>query len=387
MRGREHFIQILRARLLAVLGAGAPAHFLILLGGYGLGKTFTLLTLRSKLKDPSFLDHDYKILPTLVKALPPRPPARYAQYLLSKMFDDLKPELAELRKEIAQVGVDEESFLNEINPSVRNAILNIAGPHENTAIEWFRCFSLRRDQQKLINVNFNINSDDRALEVFFEFLKTMKLLKYQALVVLVDEFENILALGGAKPDQFALSYRRFFDDAVETQSRFKNIPSVIFVLACTPGAYEALYKYKELFRAKTSIEGGGIPALLDRIRPYEDVFNLEPFTNAQTEEFLKDRLEKARKGESEYPLFPFETEYPSFIRSEGQGRPRLIRAHTGTIIEGAAQADIAPISEADGRKILQTCGYLAMAAPTVEKVEEKPKKREIKIEELESKVE
>jgi hypothetical protein len=386
MVGRQKTKNEFKATVESMLEAGG-AHLLVLPGGYGLGKTFFLLKAKELVSDQKIITK--KAIASFVKALPYKPPNKYYVYLWSKIAEDLRIESFRLlRKEITkaaqQKSASEDSFLDSLEQSFRNAMLKIGGADEQQAFNWLKCVKLSAKMKERLGISYNIDSDDSAESVLNEFLKLLKLIGYSGLVILVDEFEYVFTVGKARSIQFVVAYKLLRDKANERLSVRHDLAGLVFVLACSPGVWEKLVEFSKEYEVEKG--GPGLAPFMERVRILPE---LETLTDHETEELIATRLNQARiPGSRVDPLHPFTNKYPHYIREKSSGRPRGIISYSSYVIEDALKLGQSEASDDLADKILREHGLILDLSVTAQRPEEFPRVRgKSRVEEVERRIE
>jgi len=386
MVGRQKTKNELKATIGSMLEAGG-AHLLVLPGGYGLGKTFFLLKSKELLSEQKFLPE--KAIAAFIKALPYKPPTKYYVYLWSKIVEDLQIEsFKSLRKEVTksaqQESTGEDSFLGSLDQSFRNAMLKIGSDQEQQIFNWLKCVKLTTKMKEKLGISYNIDSDDSAESVLYEFLKLLKLIGYSGLVILVDEFEYVFTVGKAKSIQFVVAYKLLRDKTNERLSTRHDLAGLVFVLACSPGVWEKLVEFSKEYEVEKG--GPGLAPFMQRVRILPE---LETLTDNETTELIRTRLGQARiPGSKVDPLHPFTGKYPLYIREKSSGRPRGIISYSSYVLEDALKLGQNEVSDDLADKILRDQGLILDLTVTGQRPEEFPKVRgKSRVEEVERRIE
>jgi hypothetical protein len=390
MVGRKKTVESIRSKVARFL-AGDASQIVVILGRYGFGKTFTLRKLKEGLSDARYLPSGpHKALACFMKALPYKAPSKYQQYIWSQIVEDLgRSSFRHLREQVAEYArlrsVGEEDLLADVDSSFRNALLGVGGPHEDIAWEWLSCYSLSASQQKQIQVNYNIDSDQRALKVLFEMLALLKLLDYEALVMLVDEFEYIFTAGGAKKIQMVVAFKEIFDKVNEALSvTEKRITKIIFLLGCSPGSWDALVKITDDLTQKTG--GGGLRPFLDRAEGNE--FNLAPLNESETKDMVVTRLRKARLPNANVDsIHPFKSDFFPCLYEATNGAPYLILRDTALVLDKGLEEGEKYLPASFAERVFRSHGLLVTPTPTPEVPKKAPRSKRKRAREVERRVE
>jgi hypothetical protein len=367
--GRKRTTDDIKKKLARFL-TGDASQIAVILGRYGFGKTFTLKKLRVGLADSSFLPSGpHKTLVCFLKALPYKPPSKYQLYIWSSIAEDLdRSTFKHLRDQVGEYArkqsVDEGKLLSGLDSSFRNALLKMGGPDEDVAWDWFSGSPMNASQQRGIEVKYKIDSDQRALKVLFEMLALLELLDYEAFIMLVDEFEYIFTAGGTKSVQMVVAFKEMFDkinERVGTAGR--KLAKIIFVLACSPGSWDALVKITESLTEK--VGGGGLRPFLDRAEGNE--FNLAPFNQNETRELIETRLKKARVPNAAVEsIYPFKPDFIPYLYEATNGAPYLILRDTALLLDRGLDEHEKHISRPFAEKVFRSHELLVTPTPTAE---------------------
>jgi hypothetical protein len=220
-----------------------------------------------------------------------------------------------------------------------------------------------RSNLKKIDVETNLNTDDKARSALLDFLRLLFRLEYKALVVLADEFEYV-TYRKDRSIEFLEMYRSLYDEVVEKLTVRKDLGSLLVVFAGTPDAWDRLISMRE----------AGSEPFIQRLPP-ENRFPLNPLNQRESRELIEKRLEKHRTRKMEDPLFPFEKDYPGFLCEQTGGRPRGIRSFSRVVIDDALQLGKKSISQEMAEGILLDRAYIVRPSPAEVEAREIPKGR------------
>jgi len=329
--------------------------FIILLGPYGQGKSYTVQRVYKK-----FSEESKEFPPTLVvstiKGAPLR--AMEAEAASSQFGLDL------MRRIFQNIGKDK---LHEIavKASIQGQMLRII--HKDSKILFSaladedKCESAfylltgeaQRDDTSAIGMGRMINSSERAIKIFYDFLYLIKYAKYDHMLLLLDEFEYVVGVKSqTQLTKILATFRSMFDDIGDIYGKTGGaIASLVIVFAITPGSWQFLTDLEKELTKTTG--GGGVAPFMQRLRP-DSFVNLEIFSVDDTKEMIKIRLKKHRTvGKKMEDLYPFTDAAIEYIHDFGQRTPRTILQIAGVVIEDAIKSGLQKIDESDVVKILQ----------------------------------
>jgi len=325
----------------------ASPQMLAILGDYGIGKTFVLLQLLKKLKEGKILG-DFKTLSLYMKVLTPKPPTKYFHYLYSETMNRLGlSSLRLLSKEIRGLrNKPRLARLQEIDQDLVKALSCIGTDLESPAWSFLRGAPILASQMKKINVDSKITTDERAEFIYIEFLKTLDILGYKSLILLIDEFEYILTATGAKRSaQIIVSFKDLFDKTNEMIGVGENICKPVFIIACTPGVWR-----EGIPSLMNSVGLGGIYPFWERIY---STYTLKPFSDDETRRLVTSRLQARRIKTTNDAISPFTHDFFPFITKVTQGIPRRTLRRTAFVLDIADQRGIERINRDEAENILK----------------------------------
>lgn len=107
-----------------------------------------------------------------------------------------------------------DTYLPDVgNSDALLAFASLSHPDINsTAWRWFLGDKLNKDERRLLEVDKNIDDEPAALSVFQALLRLFKISGMASTVVLVDEFEKLVQLGGVARAEYQDNLRRIIDD-------------------------------------------------------------------------------------------------------------------------------------------------------------------------------
>jgi len=210
-----------------------------------------------------------------------------------------------------------------------------------------------KDFQQL-GVDYAITDSPTSLALFFDFLRVINQAGYNNFLVLVDEFEYLAAQGEKRIIQILNTFREIFDDFGDySKSCAGAVAKPHFMFATSPGGWERLTELETALTKK--IGGAGIAPFMRRLSK-RNMITLEAFTKEKTLELVEIRLLEARTKELKDPLFPFTTGAIEHVHSVSLYRPGNVIQYCGILLEDALDDGLEKIDEKDAKRILEKYG-------------------------------
>jgi hypothetical protein len=221
-----------------------------------------------------------------------------------------------------------------------------------------------KDFQQL-GIDCAITDSPTSLALFFDFLRVINQAGYNNFLVLVDEFEYLAAQGEKKIIQILNTFRGIFDDFGDySKSCAGAVAKPHFMFATSPGGWERLTELETALTKK--IGGAGIAPFMRRLSK-RNMITLEAFTKEKTLELVEIRLSEARTKELKDPLFPFTTGAIEYVHSVSLYRPGNVIQYCGILLEDAVDEGLGKIDEKDAKRILQKYGIYPPGSESAEK--------------------
>ena len=287
-----------------------------LFGEYGSGKTLTLLKIKKNIEDKKILAD--KALIVYIEA-DPEPPNKVGVGFIQSIFSNID--------RIKLLDIVEKTDIKKLKNllSEESYEMFYALHKGNTRVyDWLTGSSIKQDDK-----TYKINTIKQSLTVLEDFLVILNSSGYDSLIILLDEFEYLINMYSEKKiTSLSLTFLKIYENYLKfLSSKGDEIANMIFILACTPLAWEYLIKQKQASHKKTG--GGGIVPWLERIGSTEPI-NLAPLELTAVKEIIEDRLKsvydsidnKLKPPSSTYPFL-----HPEAIKSiskQAQGNPRKI---------------------------------------------------------------
>lgn len=322
--------------------AEAP-QILVVLGEYGIGKTFTLQKILERVRKGEFLDDRFRdVLGVYFKVAPPKLPTGYTHYVYSKIIEGIGPEalrgyIRDLREKSSEGEIGVQRQLSGIGADFTNALSRIDGRLGKTAWAYLRGQRLRVSDLRQLKVDSSISGDNNAEEAFMDLLRLLYIAGHRALLLLIDEIEYIFSVtSGKKLAQVMNTFKDLYDKTNEATIKGEPLAKPQFVFSSTPSAWN------DLMPGIMSAEAPAIQALWERV--FRKI-TLRPFRIPEARKLMQDRLQKRRIEPSEDPLAPFAGEVIPLVRQLSQGVPRRIIRICAYALMEALERDLETIDE------------------------------------------
>jgi len=329
--------------------SGRGPRILLLLGDYGIGKTFILEKIYQSLsKDERVLIVRGDVLYEKRIAIMESEPrwSKFGLDFITRIFDNID------RQKLTDVM--SKANLPKFRSKFTKIFQAIAGGDENA----FKYITGEKVPAKILqnyNLSAPLSDSPMVIQLFFEFLRAIKHAAYDNLLVLVDEFEYITSvLGEKKITQILNTFRQIYDDFGIYDRRYSNnLAKPIFMFAVSPGGWDSLRELDETARKKTG--GGGIAPFMERISK-KDIITLRAFSLEDSLELVQLRLNEARAKRSANPLSPFTKKCIEFVHRVSFNKPRNVLQYCKILLEDASEEGIKEIDGADAKRILGKYG-------------------------------
>jgi GTPase SAR1 family protein len=347
MAGRKAEWHNLLARLESAF-KGNSCKFIVLVGDYGYGKTFTVERLYSRFKTRDLEFTDTLVVRTTLTGAPIRASptesvkARFGIEFVNRIFANIGP--SDLHDIAVKTKVDRHSVSEMM---VR--ILEDLG--KNAKVGFKILAGMEIDSSELRGTGLRpIRDASTALSCLYDFQMVLKKAGYNNLLVILDEFEYIMHFSPSRITAILNTLREIFDNYGILESRDPGRRAkIVFLFAISPGGWDALRDLEASAVRRTG--GGGIAPFVRRVSAI-DVITLLPLNPDQIVELLKLRLSEHRKSKVPNPLHPFTREAAYLIGEISEGVPSRALDYAGIVLEVASERGLDRIDVADVRKIL-----------------------------------
>lgn len=344
---------------------GTSCKFIVLLGAYGIGKSFTLEKLYSRFKQNEI--EEFKgtlvvrttITGAPIRAMDSEPKPKFGLDFVTRLFFNIG--LDQLQQIAKKVKIDDVPNINQNIRIIFNKLK--AGDEE--------CFSILTGEVasardiKSFGLKSGIKDSSTALRYLFDFQRILKASGYDNFLVMLDEFEYVISTLGEKKITHVLNtFKEVFDQFSLSEGREPGrMTKIVFLFASSPGGWERLIRLVKTSEKKTG--GGGIAPFYDRINSL-DFITLAPFSLEDTKELIKSRLDIHRANKPPDPFFPFTNESIELIHELGERVPRKILEYCDILLEEAAEQGLKRITAMDAKKILEKFRLYPQKARTSE---------------------
>lgn len=356
MANREKEWKHMTTSLVSAFEGREPV-YLVLLGDYGMGKSYMLEQVYNwlserKRKHGVFVvytkrDVLYERRLALMESEPKW--SKFGLDLMMRIFDNIDREKL--------VDVLREANLKDFKSKFIKVFEALKGNKE-IGFRYITGQKLVAKDFQQLGVDFAIMDSPTSLALFFDFLRVINQAGYNNFLVLVDEFEYLAAQGEKKIIQILNTFREIFDDFGDYSKNYAGaVAKPHFMFATSPGGWERLTELETALTKK--IGGAGIAPFMRRLSK-RNMITLEAFTKEKTVELVELRLSEARTKELKAPLFPFTKEAVEHVHSVSLNRPGNVIQYCGILLEDALEEGLKKIDDEDARKILHKYGiYLA----------------------------
>ncbi|MCK5292751.1 MAG: DUF2791 family P-loop domain-containing protein [Thermoplasmata archaeon] len=356
---REDVEEKLRGYLSDAITAGTP-QIIVVLGEYGMGKTFLTRNLVQNIKDGKFLDSaETRSLGVYFRVTTPKLPPNYLAYVYGQVVEGIgrgwfRATMKKIRDESTEgeIGVTRE--LSVLDSDYRQALCRFGGPVENLAWRYLSAGSLSVSEMRTLKVEGKLTSDDKALSGMLNLLRFVELTGYRAILLFIDELEYIFSVTSTKRlVQVMNTFKDLYDQVSDERRAGNPGASFHFIFASTPSGYHDI----------TETAKGDAPAMQAfQERVFQRV-NLRPFSTKETFELVRNRL-KVRRLKPDEPddLHPFDEVTISEVGRVAEGIPRRIIRLCAYALIDAAEREITTLDRTTLRRVLE---YYPWAKETV----------------------
>lgn len=357
MVDRRETWEIITKSLEAAFAGKGPRYFVIL-GDYGVGKSYTLEQIfkwvsQEKALADVFVAYSKKdVLYERRLALQESEPrwSKFGLDLIMRIFDNMDP--ARLATVMQKAKLDKiESRFQSLFMAVRD--------NNEYAIRYLRGDKIPAKETEVFGGLAPITDSHTSLALFFDFLLVIYSAGYSSFLLLIDEFEKISEQGERRISQILDTFRTIFDTFGDYVARYKGqIAKPIFTFATSPGGWDRLKDLEAVAIKKTG--GAGIAPFMERVSP-RDIIRLQPFSLENTMELVTTRLAETRLSTKEAvePLFPFTERAAQYVHEVSFNKPRNVIQYCGILLEDALQKELDLVDINDASAILQKYGIYA----------------------------
>jgi len=354
MADREEEWKRITTSLVSAFEGREPAYF-VLLGDYGMGKTYMLEQIYNRLSETGgeqgvlviYTRRDvlYDKRLALMESEPKW--SKFGLDLIMRIFDNIDRE----KLVVVLKGVKLEGFKSKFG-----GIFEALKANKEIGFRYITGQKLMAKDFEQLGVDYAIADSPTSLAFFFDFLRVIKAAGYNNFLVLIDEFEYLAAQGEKKIIQILNTFRQIFDDFGDYSRNYKGtVAKPHFMFATSPGGWERLTELETALTKK--IGGAGIAPFMRRLSK-RNMITLDPFTKEKTLELVKLRLAEVRIKELEDPLIPFTEGAIEHVHSVSLYRPGNVIQYCGILLEDGLGENLEKINEKDAQRILNKYGIV-----------------------------
>jgi len=290
-------------------------------GSYGMGKTFTLLSLRACFRNRLKPFKDRKIFGAYFTATRERFPSKYPAYVFNNVIEDVGDN--GIRSLVKEIPRDPELVFQSLQePDFRGAVRSLWND-ENTGVifNWLRGAAIPSKRTSELGISGKISGEEQPTKILLDLCRFLKKLQYDSFVLLIDELEQAYAQGESYTKVITW-VKQWFDQVNRTISESPDsIVPAITMMGCSPETWTAITAGADKGRVRGAY--GQVIAFLERI-PRENIIELGPLDFSEVKLLLQKFLESATKRKRSTPLYPFDDDSAEMIFETSQGVPRMI---------------------------------------------------------------
>ena len=343
---------------------GREPVYLVLLGDYGMGKTYMLEQIYNWLSKGKegvlvvYAKHDvlYERRLALMGSEPKW--SKFGLDLMMRIFDNIDRE--------KMVDVLQGVNLKDFKSKFIKVFEALKGDKE-IGFRYITGQKLLAKDFYQLGIDAPITDSQTSLALFFDFLRVVNQAGYNNFLVLVDEFEYVAAQGEKKIIQILNTFREIFDDFGDYSKRCAGaVAKPHFIFATSPGGWDRLTELETALTKK--IGGAGIAPFMRRLSG-RNMITLEAFTGEKTLELVQTRISEVRtktKGLKD-PLFPFTKEAIEYVHSVSFYRPGNVIQYCGILLQDALDENLHRIDLIDAKRILDKYGIYSIEPKGIEK--------------------
>ncbi len=363
MADREEEWKRIMSSLASAFEGRGPAYF-VLLGDYGMGKTYMLEQIYSRLSEGrgneevivvyTRGDVLYERRLALMESEPKW--SKFGLDLVMRIFDNID------RTKLTNVlrGVNLKDFKSKFVK-----VFEALKGDKEIGYRYITGQKLVAKDFEQLGVDSPITDSPTSLALFFDFLRVINQAGFNNFLVLVDEFEYLATQGEKKIIQILNTFRGIFDDFGDYHKSYAGkLAKPHFMFATSPGGWERLTELEAALTKK--IGGAGIAPFMRRLSK-RNMITLEPFTVEKTLELVETRISEVRIKELKDPLFPFAREAIEHVHSVSLNRPGNVIQYCGILLQDALEENLQRIDLIDAKRILEKYGIYSTEPKGVER--------------------
>ena len=364
---RKELMKYLISELNDVLNAKSPL-ILVLQGGIGVGKSFTLRKLVEKTKDPKELSPKKKVIAIKFDATIAGPTSNYIQFMFYSTMKCMgKPKFELLRSEFASQSND-STVLRDVEESFRNAFLNFENK-ENQKDIWNWLLGEKADAKHLKELGITAKIDNSfAMDAFSALSILLEKIGYSGLFLCIDEAEELALSGTSQVVKVLTQIKKVFEQNKNqlSESPPAGVP-IVFCLAFTPGTYKLITGSRTAEKETERTGSAGLQTFLRRIG--KEYF-IDPLSSRDIEELVKVLLNQARQEKTE-SIYPFQRKTVKYLAETSNGAPGYFMQYAKEVLRKADELRIKSIDVEKTKKWLVEAGLIPVEG--IKPLEESPK--------------
>ncbi len=368
---RKELMKYLITELNDVLNAKSPL-ILVLLGGIGVGKSFTLKELVEKARNQKEFLPEKKIIAIKFDATVAGPASNYIQFMFYSTMKCMgKSKFEHLRTEFDKESID-PNVLAEIEECFRNAFLNFKNK-ENQKDIWKWLVGEKTDVKHLKELGIISKIDNSfAMDAFSAFSILLEKLGYSGLFLCIDEAEELALSGTSQVVKVLTQIKKVFEQNKNQLSETSpaGIP-IVFCLAFTPGTYKLITGSRTAEKETERTGSAGLQTFLRRIGKE---YYIDPLSSRDIEELVKVLLNQARQEKTE-SIYPFQKKAVKYLAEISNGAPGYFMQYAKEVLKKADELHIKNIDAEKTNKWLVEAGLIPVEG--LKPLEESPKEVDI----------
>jgi len=325
-------------------------HLAFIIGGYGEGKTLSLLRI---VKDT---ESNKRVFPVYLnfkgEERSTKPGLDFIFRVFKSTMDKLRRDESHIRKEAVESVPDE---LDEVK-TILNNICSDDPEISKLALYFFTGeISPSQSEMKKLGIIRKINSIGIANEYLAGLLAFIKALGYSTLLLAIDEFEYLFSLVSRTQQGLYLALLRGLSDFPVGMSKEPgDIANMVLFIAISESGWQHLLDMER----KAELTTGPIVPLRRRVDTNGEIL-LGPFDEEQAKELIEKRLRYNRiSGEFEnQPLIPFDEDFVKFIHAEAGGALEKIIVRCDHVLDAGLAERIPILGKEFAERVLSERGF------------------------------
>ena len=348
MAGREELFN----RIVGIIedfGEAQSNRGLMVIGDYGMGKTFTLMKLEQ------IIVAQKPVLAIRLPLLPSDPVPRFGVDFVKRIYATIgKKRLVELCQNSPL------NFLESVDEVIGRIFTNLSfdsDSYSELSYDYIASSEpFTKSELAQIVVRRPLTTTTAAFESFFGLMCLAKSNQISSVLILVDEMEYLFTeKTTAKAAEVINNLRALLDlysEKVARGASLDKFSNAIFVYAISDDGFAKLQTYEQKRQSRGL---GGWKPFLDRISP-SSRFSLEPLTKAETVELIELRMSidpLRHKQQPQPPFIPYTEDFIGYIYQVAVGKPREIVVYCGVVLREGLREGVSRIDMGFAKRILE----------------------------------